>query len=85
MLRNLGQLRALGFPVLLGTSRKSVIGQTLDLPADQRVEGTLATSVLGLVQGCAFFRVHGVKENWRAIRMAAAIGYYRGDYGSDTH
>lgn len=85
VLRNLGQLRALGFPVLLGTSRKSVIGQTLDLPADQRVEGTLATSVLGLVQGCAFFRVHDVKENWRAIRMAEAIGYYGGDYGSDTH
>ncbi len=85
VLRNLGQLRALGFPVLLGTSRKSVIGQTLDLTADQRVEGTLATSVLGLVQGCAFFRVHDVKENWRAIRMAEAIGYYGGDYGSDTH
>lgn len=66
-------LRRLGFPVLLGTSRKSVIGLTLDLPADQRVEGTVATSVIGVMKGCAFVRVHDVKENYRAIRMTEAI------------
>ena len=63
----------LGYPVLLGTSRKSMIGLTLDLPADQRVEGTVATSVIGVMKGCAFVRVHDVKENVRAIRMTEAI------------
>lgn len=66
-------LHGLGFPILLGTSRKSVIGQTLDLPTDQRVEGTLATTVLGVMKGCAFVRVHDVKENKRAILMTEAI------------
>ena len=59
--------------MLLGTSRKSMIGLTLDLPADQRVEGTVATSVIGVMKGCAFVRVHDVKENVRAIRMTEAI------------
>ena len=63
----------LGFPVLLGTSRKSMIGLTLDLPIDQRVEGTLATSVIGVMKGCAFVRVHDVKENRRVIQMTEAI------------
>ncbi len=76
VIRQVGQLRSLGCPVLLATSRKSVIGLTLDLPVDQRVEGTIATSVIGLIQGCSFFRVHDVKENLRAIRMAQAIGFY---------
>lgn len=66
-------LHQLGLPVLLGTSRKSVIGLTLDLPADQRVEGTVATSVIGVMKGCAFVRVHDIKENVRAIRMTEAI------------
>lgn len=66
-------LHRLGFPILLGTSRKSVIGLTLDLPADQRVEGTLATTVIGVMKGCAFVRVHDVKENKRVIRMTEAI------------
>lgn len=66
-------LRTLGFPILLGTSRKSVIGQTLDLPTDQRVEGTLATTVIGVMKGCAFVRVHDVKENKRVIQMTEAI------------
>ena len=66
-------LRRLGYPVLLATSRKSVIGLALDLPADQRVEGTLATTVLGVMKGCAFVRVHDVKENKRAIQMTEAI------------
>ena len=63
----------LGFPVLLGTSRKSMIGLTLDLPVDQRVEGTLATSVIGVMKGCAFVRVHDIKENKRVIQMTEAI------------
>ena len=66
-------LHNLGFPILLGTSRKSVIGQTLNLPTDQRVEGTLATTVLGVLKGCAFVRVHDVKENKRVIQMTEAI------------
>lgn len=66
-------LHQLGFPILLGTSRKSVIGLTLDLPADQRVEGSVATTVIGVMKGCAFVRVHDIKENKRAIQMTEAI------------
>ena len=66
-------LHELGYPVLLGTSRKSVIGLTLDTTKDERVEGTLVTTVFGVQQGCAFVRVHDVKENMRAIRMTQAI------------
>lgn len=62
-----------GVPLLLGTSRKSVIGLTLDLPVEERVEGTIATTVLGRMKGASFFRVHDVKENKRALRMAEAI------------
>ncbi len=69
----LKELKELGCPLLLGTSRKSVIGLTLDLPVDQRLEGTLVTTVYGVLQGCAFVRVHDVLENVRAIRMAEAI------------
>ena len=58
---------------MLATSRKSVIGLTLDLPADERVEGTVVTTVLGVEKGAAFVRVHDVKENLRAIRMTQAI------------
>ena len=70
----------LGYPVLLGTSRKSVIGLTLDLPSDHRVEGTIATTVIGVMRGAAFVRVHDVKENLRAVKMTQAImrGYKRG-------
>lgn len=63
----------LGFPVLLGTSRKSMIGLALDLPVTQRVEGTLATTVIGVLKGCSIIRVHDVKENLRAVRMTEAI------------
>ena len=73
IIRVVGCLKELGYPVLLGTSRKSVIGLTLDLPADQREEGTLVTTVLGVEQGCSFVRVHDVETNARAIRMAEAI------------
>lgn len=66
-------LHTFGLPVLLGTSRKSVIGLTLDLPANERMEGTLATTVVGVLKNAAFVRVHDVKENMRAIRMTEAI------------
>lgn len=70
---NVDRLNELGYPVLLGTSRKSMIGLTLDLPSDQRVEETVATSVIGVMKGCRFVRVHDVLENKRAILMTEAI------------
>lgn len=69
----LEELNMFGYPLLLGCSRKSVIGLTLDLPVDQRVEGTLVTTVMGVMKGCMFVRVHDVRENVRAIRMTEAI------------
>ncbi len=69
----LEMLHCLGYPVLLGTSRKSVIGNALGLPKEERVEGTLVTSVYAVQKGAMFVRVHDVKENVRAIRMAEAI------------
>ncbi len=73
----LEELHMFGYPILLGTSRKSVIGLTLDLPASERVEGTLVTTVIGVMKGAAFVRVHDIKENVRAIKMAEAIKYGR--------
>ncbi|MDO5548400.1 MAG: dihydropteroate synthase [Eubacteriales bacterium] len=70
---HLEMLHTLGYPVLLGTSRKSMIGLTLDLPKEEREEGTLATTVLGVMKGCAFVRVHDVKKNRRAVDMTEAI------------
>jgi len=69
----LGELRRLGCPVLLGTSRKSTIGRILDLPPHQRVEGTLATTALGIWQGVDIVRVHDVLENRRAALVADAV------------
>ena len=66
-------LQELGYPVLLGTSRKSVIGLTLDLPVDQREEGTMVTTVYGVQKGSAFVRVHDVEKNLRAIKMTKAL------------
>ena len=73
IIKELNRLKFLEYPILLGTSRKSVIGLTLDLPASQREEGTLVTTVLGILSGCAFVRVHDVKGNKRAIQMTEAI------------
>lgn len=73
LMNELDKLVELGYPVLLGTSRKSMIGNTLQLPVDERKEGTLATSVMGLMQGCSFFRVHDVKANVRALKMTYAV------------
>lgn len=71
----LEELHVFGYPILLGTSRKSVIGLALDVPVFERIEGTLATTVIGVMKQCAFVRVHDVKENVRAIKMANAILY----------
>lgn len=73
VMKHLEAMKDLGYPVLLGTSRKSMIGLTLDLPSDERVEGTIATTVMGVMKGCSFIRVHDVKENKRAIQMTEAI------------
>jgi len=66
-------MKKFGYPILLGTSRKSMIGNALDLPVTERLEGTIATSVIGVMKGCHFIRVHDVKENLRAVRMTEAI------------
>lgn len=72
-MHRLDELAALGCPVLLAASRKSVIGLSLGLPVEERLEGTLATTAIGVLQGATFVRVHDVKENLRAARMALAI------------
>ena len=73
IINQLELLHQFDLPILLGTSRKSVIGLTLDLPADQREEGTLVTTVYAVQKGCAFVRIHDVKKNKRAIRMTQAL------------
>jgi dihydropteroate synthase len=73
VMSRLGELNDLGHPILLGTSRKSMIGKILDLPSGERVEGTLATTVMGIIQGVDIVRVHDVKENMRAAKVADAI------------
>lgn len=75
VIRRLGELKELGYPLLLGTSRKSVIGLTLDVPAAERVIGTTVTTVRAVQAGCMFVRVHDIKENRQAIEMAEAILY----------
>ncbi len=73
VLRRLKEFRALGHPLLVGTSRKSTIGRVLDLPVDQRVEGTAATVALSIVGDTDIVRVHDVKEMVRVCRMTDAI------------
>ena len=77
VIRNLPMFSALPYPVMLGTSRKSFIGKTLGLPTEERLEATLATSVLAVSAGCAFVRVHDVLENKRAVMMADEIIRHR--------
>ena len=81
VLRELASLRVLGRPILLGTSRKSTLGKVLDLPPDQRIEATLATTALGIAAGVDIVRVHDVQPNVRTARMADAI-LRRGRAGS---
>lgn len=73
LLDRLGEIRALGYPLLLGASRKSFIGYTLDLPPDQRVEGTAAAVAVGIVRGADIVRVHDVEAMLRVVRMTDAI------------
>jgi dihydropteroate synthase len=73
LLRELATLRSLGRPILLGTSRKSTLGKILDLPADQRLEATLATTAIGIASGADIVRVHDVAPNVRAARVSDAI------------
>lgn len=73
VLSHLSDFCTLGYPMLLGCSRKSVIGLTLDLPAGSRLEGTLVTTVLAVMAGYAFVRVHDIEANKRAVKMAEAI------------
>jgi len=73
LMPRLHELHVLGYPLLLGTSRKSMIGKILDLPPQERMEGTLATSVFGVVQGVEVIRVHDVKENLRAVKVMDAM------------
>jgi dihydropteroate synthase len=73
LINRLDEIRALGFPVLLGTSRKSFIGFTLDLPPEQRVEGTAATVAVGIARGADIIRVHDVREMARVAKMTDAI------------
>ncbi|WP_302630146.1 dihydropteroate synthase [uncultured Eubacterium sp.] len=73
IIKYVDRLKELSYPVLLGTSRKSVIGLTLDVDKDNRMAGTVATTVIGYERGCSIFRVHDVKENYEALMMAKAI------------
>lgn len=73
LIRRLDEIRALGYPILLGPSRKSFIGFTLDLPADQRVEGTAATISVGITRGADIIRVHDVEHMVRTAKMTDAI------------
>ncbi|MEF9991398.1 MAG: dihydropteroate synthase [Romboutsia sp.] len=73
VLRRLGELNTLNYPILLGTSRKSVIGNVLGVEPKERVEGTVATTVLGIRDGVDIVRVHDIVENLKAAKMADAI------------
>lgn len=74
VMNNLEQLKELGYPILLGTSRKSTIGHVLNLPVDQREEGTMATTAVGMMKGaCDFVRVHDVLKNKRLALMIDAV------------
>lgn len=73
VMRELDKFTGLGFPVLLGTSRKSLINHFLNVPPNERVEGTIATTVMGIMKGCAIVRVHDVKENVRACKVTDGI------------
>ena len=72
-MQRLDELSALGYPVLLATSRKRMIGSILDLPVDERVEGTAATCAYGVMKGCHMMRVHDVKEVARTVKVVDAL------------
>ena len=72
---NLQIFHSLGYPLLYGASRKSMIGNALNLPTEERLEGTLATTAIAVMKGCMFVRVHDIKENKRVITMTERILY----------
>ena len=76
VMARLTELQIPGYPMLLGTSRKSMIGISLDLPVNERLEGTIATMVIAINSGCSIIRVHDVRENLRAARMTDIIMRY---------
>ncbi|MCL2840974.1 MAG: dihydropteroate synthase [Defluviitaleaceae bacterium] len=78
VLRNLSYFTALPYPVMLGASRKSFIGNSIGLPVEDRLEATIATTVLAIHQNCSFIRVHDVKENKRAAMIADVLIRNRG-------
>jgi len=73
VMSRLDEVKELGFPLLLGTSRKSMIGYILDLPSDERLEGTIATNVIGVINGYDIIRVHDVKEHVQAMKVTDRI------------
>ena len=73
VMKHMEEINKLGYPILLGTSRKSMIGLATGEEVDNRVEGTVATTVIGVEKGAAFVRVHEVKENLQAIKKTKAI------------
>mgnify|MGYP006273612161 CR=1 FL=1 len=73
IMRRLSEIKRLGYPLLLGTSRKSMLGKILDLPPKDRIEGTVATTVMGIMQGVDIFRVHDIPENLQAAKVTDAI------------
>jgi dihydropteroate synthase len=77
IIKRLGELKELNLPILMGTSRKSFIGKTLNLEADERLEGSLATVTMSIINGADIVRVHDVKETVRCVKMTDAI-YKRG-------
>ena len=72
-MKHMEKLNQLGYPILLGTSRKSMIGLATGEDVNNRVAGTVATTVLGVEKGATFVRVHDVRENVQAIKMTKAI------------
>ena len=73
LIEGIDVVRALGYPVLLGASRKSFMGRVLNLPADDRRDTTLATTALAVQRGAAIVRVHDVEENVKVVRMTEAM------------
>lgn len=73
VMNKLEAIKKMGYPLLLGISRKSMIGLSLNLPTNERLEGTIASNVIGIMKGCDFIRVHDIKENKRAAIMTDTI------------
>lgn len=82
LMRNLCQLHALGYPILLGVSRKSLIGNVLDVPKEERLAGTIAINTVGIMDGVSIIRVHDVKEHAQVVKILNLIKR-RNRYGSD--